>query len=90
MDLNPGAAAIRHLFSGTTQLGRLVGTTRLGRESGSHSFGSASFCHVDGAGSLNHGLLLLSRDTVPQTGQREKEGLCAFVSILKNFSLYNF
>ena len=27
---------------------------------------------TDGAGSLNHGLLLLSWDTVPQTGQRGK------------------
>ena len=30
----------------------------------------------------------LRHDT--QTGQREKEGLCAFVDIVKDFSLYNF
>ena len=30
---------------------------------------------ADGARSLNHGLLLLFLRWVPQTGQREKEGL---------------
>ena len=42
---------------------------------------------ADGAGSLNHGLLLLFGDAVPQTGQREKEGLCASVGILEDFSI---
>ena len=36
---------------------------------------------------LNHGLLLLFLRYVPQTGQREKEALCAFVGILKDFSI---
>ena len=36
---------------------------------------------------LNHGLLLLFPRYIPQTGQREKEGLCAFVGILKDFSI---
>ena len=71
----------RHLAS-------LFGTTRL---LGDHmALEVLPFCHMDGTWSLNRGLLLLSSDTVPQTGQREKEGLCAFVGILKNFSLYNF
>ena len=42
---------------------------------------------ADGAGSLNHRLLLLSLRYGPQTGQREKEGLCASVGILKDFSI---
>ena len=41
---------------------------------------------ADGAGCLKHRLLLFLRYGT-QTGQREKEGLCAFVGILKNFSI---
>ena len=42
---------------------------------------------ADGAGSLNHRLLLLFLRYGTLTGQREKEGLCAFVGILKDFSI---
>ena len=42
---------------------------------------------TDGARSLNHELLLLFLRYGIQTGQREKEGLCASVGILKDFSI---
>ena len=43
---------------------------------------------ADGTGSLNHGLLLLFlRYGTPDWGRREKEGLCASVGILKDFSI---
>ena len=42
---------------------------------------------ADGAGSLNHGLLLLFLRYSTHPGQREKDGLCASVSILKDFSI---
>ena len=42
---------------------------------------------ADGAGSLNHGLLLLFLRYGTRTGQREKEGLCASVGILKRFTI---
>ena len=43
---------------------------------------------ADGAGSLNHRLLLLFlRYGTPDWGRREKEGLCASVGILKDFSI---
>ena len=43
---------------------------------------------ADGAGSLNHGLLLLSlRYGTPDWAGWGKEGLCASVSILKDFSI---
>ena len=42
---------------------------------------------ADGARSLNHGLLLLFLRYGTWTGQREKEGLCASVGILKDSSV---
>ena len=42
---------------------------------------------ADGAGSLNHGLLLLFLRYGTRTLQREKEGLCVSVGILKDFSI---
>ena len=43
---------------------------------------------ADGAGILNHGLLLLSlRYGTPDWAGWGKEGLCASVSILKDFSI---
>ena len=42
---------------------------------------------ADGDGSLNHGLLLVFLRYRTRTGQREKEGLCASVCILKDFSI---
>ena len=40
-----------------------------------------------GAGTLNHGLVLLFLRYGTQTGQREREGLCAPVGILEDFSI---
>ena len=62
----------------------------VGHEKVPHGSGLTGGCGshtADGAGSLNHGLLLLFGDAVPQTGQREKEGLCASVGILEDFSI---
>ena len=75
-DLNPGEAVIPERgprgFGGE------------GREDHAAlaAWGSRGGDTADGARSLNHRLLLL-----PQTGQREKEGLCVFVGILKDFSI---
>ena len=62
----------------------------MGHEKVPHGFGLTGDCSshtADGAGSLNHGLLLFLRDTVPWTGHREREGLCESVGILKDFSI---
>ena len=84
-DLNPGTAAIRRFFFGTTSL---VETTRLWRLFREHSAWEVlSFCPVDGAGGLNH---FFPEIWYPGLGKGEKKGLCAFVSILKNFSQYYF
>ena len=67
------------------------GLLLVGREKVPHGSGLTGDCSshpADGAGSLNHRLLLFSGDTVPRTGQREKEGLCASVGILKDFSIF--
>ena len=58
-----------------------------GRDTALAEWGPRGCDTADGAGSLNHGLLLLFGDAVPQTGQREKEGLCASVGILEDFSI---
>ena len=66
------------------------GLLLVGHEKVLHGFGLTGDHggdRADGARSLNHGLLLRSWDTVPRTGQREKEGLCASVGILKDFSI---
>ena len=54
--------------------------------------GDRSSHTADGAGSLNHGLLLLflrysPGGSISGKGHREREGLCAFVGILKDFSI---
>ena len=69
---------------------RVKGLLLVGHEKVPHSFGltgDGGDDTADGAGSLNHGLLLFLRDTVPWTGHREREGLCASVGILKHFSI---
>ena len=55
-----------------------------------HGFGLTGDCGshtADGARSLNHRLILLSLRYGTLTGQREKEGLCVSVGILKHFSI---
>ena len=51
------------------------------------AWGSRGGDTADGARSLNHGLLLIFLRYSTPTGQREKEGLCMFVDILKHFSI---
>ena len=61
----------------------------VGHEKVPHGFGLTGDCSshtADGVGSLNHGLLLLFlRYGSPDWA---KGGLCAFVGILKNFSIF--
>ena len=68
------------------------GLLLVGHEKVPHGSGLTGDCgsHIaDGAGSLNHGLLLLFLRHGTQTGQGEKEGLCASVGILKDFKYFN-
>ena len=70
------------------------GLLLVGREKVPHGFGLTGDCgshttgsHTTGAGILNHRLLFLFLRYGTLTGQREKEGLCVFVGILKDFSI---
>ena len=70
------------------------GLLLVGREKVPHGFGLTGDCgshttgsHTTGAGILNHRLLFLFLRYGTRTGQREKEGLCVFVGILKDFSI---
>ena len=67
----------------------------MGHEKVPHGFGLTGDRNGDTAdGAGNWGapwatdFYFFSWDTVPQTGQSEKEGLCAFVGILKDFSIF--
>ena len=62
----------------------------MGHEKVPHGFGLTGDYDsntADGARSLNHTLLLLFLRYSTHPGQREKDGLCASVSILKDFSI---
>ena len=72
-------------------LGRkgVKGLLLVGHEKVPHGFGLPGDCssHTTGAGILNHRLLFLFLRYGTLTGQREKEGLCASVGILKDFTI---
>ena len=60
----------------------------VGHEKVPHGFGLTGDRGGDTAdGAWITDFYFFSWDAVPQTGQREKEGLCVFVGILKDFSI---
>ena len=90
-DLNPGVAAIppRGPRGPEGKGGGPHGFGREGREDhvALAEWGPLGSNTADGARSLNHGLLLLFLRYGTRTLQREKEGLCVSVGILKDFSI---
>ena len=75
----------------------MKGLLQVGHEKVPHGFGLTGDCGGNTAdGARTEGLPEPRTSTsfpeiqYPRLGKGDKEGLCAFVGILKNFSLYNF